>query len=110
MHLGGLRVPCFWMLILRRLYQDFLARNLKEKNATLSSQMDGIINQANGEINKLQEKLQGKAALSVMFSHANRSQRCTWSRRTSNRRITICSSDIAKKPEVSTSCRRCTIS
>lgn len=42
------------------IYQEFLAKSLTEKYSTLSSQMDSIINQANNEINALQEKLSGK--------------------------------------------------
>lgn len=41
-------------------YQAFLARSLTDKYSTLSTQMDAVIAQANGQINTLQEKLQGQ--------------------------------------------------
>lgn len=40
-------------------YQEFLARSLTDKYATLSTQLDGVIDEANGQINQLQEKLAG---------------------------------------------------
>lgn len=48
------------MLIACSMYQEFLSRSLTDKYQALSTQMDSIINQANGQINNLQEKLSGK--------------------------------------------------
>ncbi|KAF1347987.1 hypothetical protein BDV97DRAFT_299117, partial [Delphinella strobiligena] len=41
------------------MYQDYMAKSLTEKYATLSSQMDNVINDANGEITSLRDKLSG---------------------------------------------------
>lgn len=41
------------------MYQDYMAKSLTEKYATLSSQMDNVINDANGEIMSLRDKLSG---------------------------------------------------
>jgi len=42
-----------------RLYQEFLARSLTDRYATLSSQMDKVIHDANSEITSLRDKLEG---------------------------------------------------
>ena len=42
-----------------RLSQEFLARSLTDRYATLSSQMDKIIHDANAEITSLRDKLEG---------------------------------------------------
>lgn len=42
------------------IYQEFLARSLTDKYSSLSSQMDKVINEANSEITKLRQKLEGE--------------------------------------------------
>lgn len=42
-----------------RMYQDYMAKSLTDKYATLSSQMDNVINDANVEIMALRDKLSG---------------------------------------------------
>lgn len=43
-----------------RIYQEYLAKGVADKNAVLNTQMDQIINDANAEITRLQNKLSGK--------------------------------------------------
>lgn len=47
-------------LIVRSMYQDYTAKGLTDKYATLSTQMDNVINDANTEIMGLRDKLQGQ--------------------------------------------------
>ena len=45
------------------IYQEYLAKSLTDKYGNLSVQMDKIINDANSEIDSLNQKLTGKASL-----------------------------------------------
>ena len=41
-------------------YQEYLAKTLTEKHINLGSQMDNIINEANSEMDRLNQKMDGK--------------------------------------------------
>lgn len=47
------------MLMARSVYQEFLAKTLTEKYATINTQMDKVIHNANTEISSLQTRLSG---------------------------------------------------
>lgn len=47
------------MLMARSVYQEFLAKTLTEKYATMNTQMDKVIHNANTEISSLQSRLSG---------------------------------------------------
>ena len=49
------------MLIIYSVYQEYLAKTWADKYNTLSVQMDKIINDANSEIDMLNQKLSGQS-------------------------------------------------
>ena len=53
------RVHSISMLMTRSFYQEFLAKTLTEKYATINTQMDKVIHNANTEISSLQARLSG---------------------------------------------------
>jgi len=50
-------------------YQEYLTKNLTDKNAVLNTQMDQVINDANAEILRLRNKLSGTAAGKALLMH-----------------------------------------
>lgn len=63
------------------MYQDYMAKSLTDKYASLSSQMDGVINDANAEITSLRDKLSGEF-FDLLALHTKHWTRLHWGRLT----------------------------
>ena len=59
------------MLIGGSVYQEYLAKSLTDKYGNLNVQMDKIINDANTELDNLNQKLAGTSTKSLRASDSN---------------------------------------
>ena len=58
------------MLIVASVYQEYLAKTLTDKYGNLNVQMDKIINDANTELDSLNQKLASQSSASAQISDA----------------------------------------
>ena len=53
------------------MYQEYLAKNLTEKYSTLNLQMDKVVNDANGQLSHLRNKLSGEVGVELSRFRTN---------------------------------------
>lgn len=68
-------------------YQEFLAKSLTEKYGDLNVQLDKIINDANSQIENLNQRMQGLMLTTGMHARSDTPQACKSSTTNSNPRI-----------------------
>ena len=63
-------------LTVSSVYQEYLAKTLRDKYTTLNGQMDKVINDANSELNVLNQKLDSTTLSALHFLTTDPDSRC----------------------------------